>query len=131
MIAPNGGGLPSAQLKRDLAEFLESRKVVTVEVNLYDPAYKDISIDAELFAYPGEDLDAVRARAEAALEDFFAFDRLTFGRAVRTSDIMALLDGVRGVSYLHLFSPASDLTLRPGELPRLGEMRLDVRRADA
>ncbi len=130
-IAPNGGGLPSAQLKRELAEFIESRKVVTVEVNLYDPTYKAISIDAEIFAYTGEDIEIVRARAETALQDFFAFDRVGFGQAVRTSDLVALLDGVRGVSYIHLFTPAADLTLRPGEIPRLGEMRLDVRRADA
>lgn len=104
---------------------------MTVEVNLYDPTYKAISIDAEIFAYTGEDIEIVRARAETALQDFFAFDRVGFGQAVRTSDLVALLDGVRGVSYIHLFTPAADLTLRPGEIPRLGEMRLDVRRADA
>ena len=36
-VAPDGGGLPSPLLKQELAEFIESRKVITVEVNLFDP----------------------------------------------------------------------------------------------
>ena len=128
-VAPNGGGLPSALLKKDLADYLESRRVITTQVNLYDPSYREVAIDAELFAYTGEDLDAVRARAETALADFFAFDRMDFGTPVRISDVVALLDGVRGVSYVQLFLPASDLITRPGEIPVLGPLQLTVKRA--
>jgi Baseplate J-like protein. len=79
-IAPNGGGMPSALLKRDLAEFLERRKVITVEINLFDPIYRPVSIDAEVYIWPGEPLENVRSRIEAALTDFFSFDRVSFGR---------------------------------------------------
>ena len=54
-IAPRGGGRPSPLLKDELARFLEARKVVTVEVNLTDPGYREIHVDSEIYAYAGED----------------------------------------------------------------------------
>ena len=54
-VAPHGGGPPSPILKRDLAAFLESRKVVTIEINLFEPVYMPVSIDADAHVYAGED----------------------------------------------------------------------------
>ena len=51
-VAPDGGGLPSPLLKHELAEFIESRKVITIEVNLFDPSYRPVPIDAEVYVYP-------------------------------------------------------------------------------
>ena len=72
----------------------------------------------------------VRSRIEQALADFFAFDRVAFGQAVHVSDLVALLDGVRGVSYVRLFTPQLDIILRPGEIPVLGSVALDLKRAE-
>lgn len=130
-VAPNGGGYCSPSLKIDLAAHLAARKVITTEVNLFDPSYREIVVDAEIVAYSTEDPDLVRTRVETALHDFFAFDRMTFGQGVHQSDLVALLDGVRGVSYVHLYAPSGDLLLRAGEIPALGEVRLDVKRAGA
>lgn len=128
-VAPDGGGPPSALLKQDLAEYLESRKVITVEINLFDPVYRPVSIDAEVFAYAGEDLDLVRSRVEQALADFFAFDRMSFGEPVHFSDLVALLDGVRGVSHVRMYTPTQDVDIRAGQIAALGQVNLDVRRA--
>ena len=128
-VAPRGGGPPSALLKRDLAAFLESRKVITIEINLFEPVYRPVSIDADIHVYSGEDLDLVRRRMEQALRDYFDFERMNFGRAVPSSDLIALLDGVRGVSHAHLYAPARDVEVGAATIPLLGEVRLDVRRA--
>ncbi len=128
-IAPRGGGLPSTLLKRDLAAFLESRKVVTLESNLFEPIYRPVSIDADIHVYAGEDPGLVRRRIEQALDDYFDFERMDFGQPVPTSDLIALLDGVRGISHAHLYAPAQDVEVRAGTIPVLGEVRLDVRRA--
>jgi hypothetical protein len=128
-VAPDGGGPPSALLKQYLAEYLESRKVITVEINLFDPVYRPVSIDAEVFAYAGEDLDLVRSRVEQALADFFAFDRMSFGEPVHFSDLVALLDGVRGVSHVRMYTPTQDVDIRAGQIAALGQVNLDVRRA--
>ena len=126
-VAPDGGGPPSALLKQDLARFLESRKVITVEINLFDPIYRPVSMDAEIYAYSGEDLGLVRSRVEQALADFFAFERMGFGAAVYFSDLVALLDGVRGVSHVNLYAPAQDVSIRIGEIAVLGQVNLDMR----
>lgn len=129
-IAPDSGGLPSALLKRDLSDFLERRKVITVEVNLFDPIYRPIDIDAEVYAWPGEALENVRSRIEYQLSEFFAFDRVGFGQTAHQSDLVALIDGVRGVSHLNLYAPWQDIALRAGEIPVLGNVNLELRRAE-
>ena len=128
-IAPSGGGQPSPLLKQELARYLEERKVITVEVILFEPVYRAVQIDAEVFAWPGEDLDLVRSRIESALTDFFAFDQVSFGQSVHFSDIVALLDGTRGVSHVRMYAPQVDVVLGRGEIPVLGEVHLDMRRA--
>ena len=128
-VAPTGGGPPSALLKRDLAAFLESRKAITIEINLFEPLYRPVSIHADVHAYAGEDLDGVRRRVEEALADFFAFERMDFGQGVPFSDLVALLDGVRGVSHAQLDAPGRDVEVDSGAIAVLGEVHLDVRRA--
>ena len=118
-----------ALLKQNLAEHLESRKVITVEINLFDPVYRPVSIDAEVLAYAGEDLDLVRSRVEQALADYFAFDRMSFGAPVHFSDLVALLDGVRGVSHVRMYTPTQDVDIRAGQIAALGQVNLEVRRA--
>lgn len=129
-IAPDGGGLPSVLLKSDLADFLERRKVITVEINLFDPIYRPIDIDAEVYAWPGEALENVRSRIEFQLTEFFAFDRVGFGQTVYQSDLVALIDGTRGVSHLNMYAPQQDIELRAGEIPVLGNVNLDLRRSE-
>ncbi|WP_028315162.1 baseplate J/gp47 family protein [Desulfatibacillum aliphaticivorans] len=129
-IAPNGGGMPSGLLKRDLAEYLEHRKVITVEVKLFDPVYRSIHIDCEVYAWPGEALENVRSRIESSLADFFAFDQVSFGQTIHSSDLIALIDGVRGVSHIRLYTPQLDVELGRGEIPVLGSVNLDMRRAE-
>ncbi len=128
-VAPDGGGLPSPLLKNELAEFIESRKVITIEVNLFDPNYRPVSVDAEVYVYPTEDAQAVRMRIESALREFFSFEKMTFGQSVYFSDVVSLIDGVRGVSHITLYSPQADIEIRPGQIPALGEVHLDMRTA--
>lgn len=128
-VAPHGGGLPSPLLMGELQAFLEARKVITIEINLFDPAYRPIAIDAEVFGFAGEDLPLLRGRAETALREFLAFERVTFGMSVYFSDLVALLDGVSGVSHVRIREPRADVVLRPGEIPLLGPLNLVMKRA--
>lgn len=130
VMAPDGGGLPSPLLMDDLAQYLERRKVITVEINIFAPIYHSINIDAEIFAYQHEDLDVVRSRVEQTLSDFFAFERMAFGATVHFSDVMAILDGVRGVSYVRLYMPQQDVEIRDTEIASLGEINLQMLRAE-
>lgn len=128
-IAPEGGGIVSPLLKQELTAFLEARKVITVEFELYDPVYRSIDIDVDVYLWAGESEDTVRARIEQGLEDFFAFENVDFDQDVHFSDLVALLDGIRGVSHVHLQTPADDVVLNCGEIPTLGQVQLRLRRA--
>jgi len=126
VIAPEGGGVPSPQLKADLRAFLDARRMVTVAVDVDDPSYRAVPLAATLYIYPEQAADTVLQRALSALNDFFAFDVQSFGRAVYTSDLIALLDGVTGVSHVALQTPASDVILAPRELATLGAVTLNL-----
>jgi len=127
IIAPEGGGLASPSLKAALLAFLEARRMVTVEVTLDDPVYRAVPVQADLYTYPGERADEVRQRAEIALSEYFAFERQVFGQAVYHSDLVALLDGVPGVSHVTLRQPEGDVVLGARELATLGTVTLNIR----
>ena len=124
VIAPEGGGAPSPQLKADLRAFLEARRMVTIDIYIDEPAYRPVPVSAILYIYPDQDADQVRQRASLVLTDRFAFAQQTFGRAVYTSDLIAVLDGVAGVSHVMLQTPASDVVLAPREIATLGAVTL-------
>ena len=128
-VAPDGGGLPSSLLKDELLSYLESRKVITIEIRLFDPVYVPVNIDAEVYVYAGEDLDLARSRIEVALAEQLAFDRVGFGQDIHFSDLVAAMDGVRGVSHVRMFTPLDDIRINAGEIPTLGEVILDMKRA--
>ncbi|CAM2066698.1 putative baseplate assembly protein [Sulfidibacter corallicola] len=125
-VAPNGGGAPSQLLMDDLAAFLESRKLITTEITLYEPFYRPVNIDAEVIPLAGQDPDLVKLRVEEALADFFRFERVGFGQDIHVSDIVALIDNLRGVSHVHLFSPSADVDIRNGQIPVLGEVQITM-----
>jgi len=127
IIAPEGGGLASPSLKAALLSFLEERRLVTVEVTLDDPIYRTVPVQADLYTYPGERTEEVRQRAERALAEYFAFETQTFGQAVYHSDLIALLDGVPGVSHVTLRQPEGDVLLGARELATLGTVTLNIR----
>jgi len=129
-IAPCGGGIASPVLKHDLAEFLEARKVVTVEIRLFDPIYRAVPVGAEVYVWPGEQVDQVRSRLEQALREFFDFKRVSFGQTIHFSDLVALLDGTRGVSHVRMTAPGGDIAVGRGEIPVLGEVHLEMKRAE-
>lgn len=124
VVAPEGGGPLSPLLKKELGDYLEARKVVTTEIKLFSPAYHAVAVDADVFVFAGVDAASVHADAIRALEDHFAFDRMDFGTAVYHSDLVALLDGVRGVSHVRVRLPVDDTLVQPGEIPTLGEVNL-------
>lgn len=124
-IAPDGGGLPSALLKEQLESYLEARRLLTIDAGIVDPAYVPVDVSALLYTYPGQDVQVVKRRALEALELRFAFDSQDFGSPVYLSDLVALLDGVEGVSHVVLREPTKDITSGFREIPTLGTVTLD------
>jgi len=125
-IAPEGGGLPSPLLKSGLTDYLEARRLLTIDAGIVDPVYVPVDVDADLFFYPGEDPNTVRGRAMSALTSQFAFGNQDFGMAVYPSDLVVLLDGVQGVSHVALREPLADIVPGQREIPVLGTTTLTI-----
>ena len=126
VIAPEGGGAPSPRLKADLYAFLEARRMVTIDIFVDEPVYHPVPVSATLYIYTGQDSAQVLQRAQSALDEYFAFTRQSFGGAVYTSDLIALLDGVNGVSHVVLHNPVIDVVLSPREIATLGDVSLTI-----
>jgi phage-related baseplate assembly protein len=105
---------------------LDARRMVTIEVTVAAPVYRPVPVSVVLYVYRDQDADSVRQRAQTALVEHFAFARQDFGQAVYTSDLIALLDGIAGVSHVALQAPAVDVPLGPRELATLGTVVLTV-----
>jgi hypothetical protein len=125
-IAPEGGGLPSPMLKEQLSDFLEARRLLTIDAGIIDPLYVSVSVSALLYIYPGEDAEEVKRRAKDALDARFAFDSQNFGSPIYLSDLVAILDGVQGVSHVVLRQPATDIITGFKEIPTLATVTLDT-----
>lgn len=124
VVAPNGGGLPSAQLKADVKAFLDGRKTLTTYVEVVDPSYRTVDVTAVLYLYPGESPDNAQSAAQAAVEAYFDFATRAFGQSVFLSDLYAILDRIPGVNHVTLRAPTADVVLEPDEIATLGTLTL-------
>lgn len=129
VVAPNGGGAPSRLLLDEVQAFLEARKVITTEITLYEPFYRDIQVETDIVPQPGEDADTLKSRVEQALADFFHFERVSFGQRINKSDLTALIDNTRGVDWVETLEISNSLDLKDGQLPRLGDVSVVVKAA--
>ncbi|MHB9039009.1 MAG: baseplate J/gp47 family protein [Armatimonadota bacterium] len=125
-IAPEGGGLPSPLLKSQIIDYLDARRLLTIDAGIVDPVYVSVDVSADLYIYPGEDIETVRGRAQQALENHFAFDNQDFGQRLYLSDLVVLLDGVQGVSHVVLREPFADVIPGTREIPVLGDVSLTI-----
>ncbi|MEN6358292.1 MAG: baseplate J/gp47 family protein [Armatimonadota bacterium] len=125
-IAPEGGGLPSPLLKSQILDYLDSRRLLTIDAGIVDPVYIAVDVSADLYIYPGEVIETVRERAQQALENYFDFDNQDFGQKLYLSDLIVLLDGVQGVSHVVLREPFADVLPGIREIPVLGSVALTI-----
>lgn len=107
--------VPPVPLLERLAERLEQVRLIGTKVSVEPPRYRGITVVARLVARPRVDRDRVRRDALAALYRFLnplpggGFDGAgwEFGRPVRSGDVYAVLQDVRGVQAvedIRLFS---------------------------
>lgn len=133
---------PSEPLRRTVARRLELRRLVTTEVHVLGPVYRDLSVTASLRLDRHAECDSVHVAAVAALDSFL--DPITGGADgcgwppgsdVLSADVMATLeavDGVTGVTTLsfEVGQPATKMCDRvplcPGELIRTGAHRITL-----
>jgi hypothetical protein len=94
-IVPVGGGVPSAQLKTDVEDFINNERppTLTFSFTVEDPIFKIIPVTAEVFLNQGVSEADARSAVEDSLDEFFSLvdengapnEQIDFGRKIRNT----------------------------------------------
>ncbi len=97
-VAGTVGAAITGKTYQDLVADLNSRRDPNraLEVRTYVPVA--IKVAATVFIKPGYVADDVLAAVQAALKDYFSFDRQQFGRPVHLSNVYAAIQAIDGVA---------------------------------
>ena len=121
-------GAPSDELLSEIAEALERKREIAVDIEVLAPTETVINVTAELSVRDGYDFAAVREETERALSAYFTGERL--GEDVLCAKLGAILYGVEGVTNCHLLMPTEDTAGGATSLPVLGTVTLTEIGAD-
>jgi len=132
IVAPEGGGIVTDTLKQDLLAFINTKRIMTSLVQIVDPSYVQVFIDAAVTVLPQFSQRAVQQSVVDAVTNLFAFDNVSFGQTVyisRVYEVIQDLPGVLGVSITKFarkdaFDPNQPIPLS-GTLPftaQIGEL---------
>ena len=99
--------IPSAALCRAVANHIELRRPLALEVHVTGPRYTRVGVHAELALERGAVRARIVAQAEAALRKFLHplgggpdANGWTVGRSVYRSEVLAVLDAIPGVHHV-------------------------------
>ncbi len=96
-VAPAGGGFPSDTLKEQLRAEFRSRRMLTTIVDVRDPRYAKVWIEATLYVEAYYFADQVRQHAENAVGALLDFDRVRFADRLYLSKIYEAVEAIEGV----------------------------------
>jgi hypothetical protein len=99
--------VPSRDLLRTVASYLDRRRVIGTRVEVVGPTYLDVTVRAKVRAVKNASKTNLTVKIVKALDDFF--DPLTggpeqtgwpFGRDVYRSEVLQVIDEVIGVDHV-------------------------------
>ncbi len=99
---------PTRGVIRSVCEWLDTRRLLTTEVWVIPPSYREIAVSVGVRAKPDHGLEAVRRWVEKVLRQYLApvppygpeGDGWPLGRTVRAAELEAAALQVEGVAYL-------------------------------
>lgn len=100
---------PSAGLKRGLTTYLDDLNVATDQVVVLDGAVKPVDVTMNVVVSKNADATVIKARVERAVIDFFDSTNWQMGEPFYTSNLVELVEGIDGVAYVDLFTPADNI----------------------
>lgn len=111
IIAPTGGGTPSSQLKADLLDYLEARKMIGTCIEIVDPTYQPVDGGGTIYMAGNFSIEQGAQDVEDSLDAFFDLgsEYVGFGQPLYLSDFYHLLESISGVDHVDL----TELTRRP------------------
>lgn len=122
-VAPAGGGQPTDTLKDDLRAYFESRRIMTAILDIRDPMYVAVTIEADLEVEAYYFTDQVAQLARDAVRNLLRFEKVNFEDVLYISkfyEVIEAIEGVRGVNITRFSRPDS-----LEELPKKGLLKFE------
>ena len=99
-VLPQGGGLPSDELKEKLADYLDNIRMITEDVRILDPTLVGVDITARIWVDENYDASEVAGAVVAALRE--EIGEPEFARQLYPSDIYRIIQAQAGLSLIHI-----------------------------
>jgi len=135
MVVPQYGGYPSTELKNELQNYLDERRIICTSIKVIDPVYDLVNITVDVNLHKNYDPSAVTIEIKKRL-----FNHLSpifqdpetglyphgFGRNIYLSDLYMIIDGTTGVDYCNITTPESNVIVPDYEIADLGDITINV-----
>ena len=121
LVVPDDLTLPSEALKGEVLEFLEPKKVATIDLDVLDPQYVDVDIEVDVYLredFPEREAEDI---LEKSLVDYF--DTIDFGANINRSRLTSvLLRSSRFVDNVVVTLPSEDVEIGIMQYARIGNL---------
>jgi Baseplate J-like protein len=122
VVAPVGGGRPSATLLQDLQTYLAPRRMLNAIVDIVGPTYIPLYIDAVVFVPSQYAANLVQQRVQQTVADLLGFDRVEFNQTLYISKLYEVIQEIEGVAGVNITTFACGQIYVPGSLPKSGQL---------
>ena len=115
-------GMPDQALLNELADYFRARREIAVDVRTRAPETVTVNLSVQVKAKEGRDAAKVRGAVEAALRGWFTGKLL--GQSILRAKLGDLIFNCDGVENYTISSPAADVMVGAGALPKLGSLQV-------
>ena len=115
-------GTPDQELLQAVADWLEERREIAVDLQVLAPAAETVNLSVKLLPAEGVSFQEAKTAAEGTLRNFFTGELL--GRGVTLAELGHRLYSLAEVANYRIVSPGTDLPAAVGRLPVLGTLTL-------
>ena len=140
VVIPENDGPMSDSMRLSIQSYLEERKYVTCNLNVIDAEYVAIDIDVTVYKKKEYDQHVVESGVVDSINELFTIARspiasyrmlgyvegLVIGEDFRYSQLVYVMQAVKGVAYIELTTPVADIPINYQQIPVLGELRVNV-----
>lgn len=101
-VATQDGDAPSVELLTLVREFFQERNNLITSVRTYPAIFRRFVLSITVKPLPEFNPLPVVESVRRELNEFLSYKNMNFGKAIRISDVYALVESVRGVDYSNL-----------------------------
>jgi len=126
-VYPTDSDVLTDDLRQELVTFLEERRLVAIDHQLFSPSFIDWDLTATVYYDQFSDPLEIDTLIKETLIANFSGDSVRFGKEIRRSKVLATIQNIGGVVYVELSDPAGDiLPQKSGEIARLLEPNITL-----